>query len=82
MVLLVVFFIRAAFNAWQDWSFFLVMTSIKIMLSNNCLVLRDGSQVSVLAFEIVLGDILYIKSRDKLPVEVRFVEISTDVKFD
>ena len=82
IVLLAVFFIQAAFNAWQDWSSSRVMASIKNMLPDNCLVLRDGSQVSVVASEIVPGDILYIKSGDKLPADVRFAEISTDAKFD
>ena len=50
--------------------------------SDNCLVLRDGSQVSVVASEIVPGDILYIKSGNKLSADVWFVEISTGAKFD
>ncbi len=82
IVLLAVFFIQAAFNAWQDWSSSRVMASIKTMLPDSCLLLRDGAQVTVVASEIVPGDILYIKSGNKLPADVRFVEISTDAKFD
>ena len=82
IVLLAVFFIQAAFNAWQDWSSSRVMASITTMLPDNCLILRDGSQITVLATEIVPGDILYIKSGNKLPADVRFVEISSDAKFD
>jgi len=82
IVLLAVFFIQAAFNAWQDWSSSRVMASITTMLPDDCLVLRDGAQVTVVASEIVPGDILYIKSGNKLPADVRFVEISSDAKFD
>jgi sodium/potassium-transporting ATPase subunit alpha len=82
IVLLAVFFIQAAFNAWQDWSSSRVMASITTMLPDNCLVLRDGTQVTVVASEIVPGDVLYIKSGNKLPADVRFVEISSDAKFD
>lgn len=35
-----------------------------------------------IANEIVPGDILVIKSGNKLPADVRFVEISSDAKFD
>lgn len=82
IVLLAVFFIQAAFNAWQDWSSSRVMASISTMLPDSCHVLRDGNQVSVIASDIVPGDILYIKSGNKLPADVRFFEISSDAKFD
>ena len=82
IVLLAVFFIQAAFNAWQDWSSSRVMASITTMLPDNCLMLRDGHQTTVLASEIVPGDILFIKSGNKLPADVRLVEISSDAKFD
>ncbi|KAF4633510.1 hypothetical protein G7Y89_g4608 [Cudoniella acicularis] len=82
IVLLAVFFIQAAFNAWQDWSSSRVMASITTMLPDSCLLLRDGAQVTVVASDIVPGDILYIKSGNKLPADVRFIEISSDAKFD
>jgi sodium/potassium-transporting ATPase subunit alpha len=82
IVLLAVFFIQAAFNAWQDWSSSRVMASITTMLPDDCLLLRDGTQVTVVASDIVPGDILYIKAGNKLPADVRFVEISSDARFD
>lgn len=82
IVLFAVFVIQAAFNAWQDWSSSRVMASITTMLPDDCLMLRDGNQVTVVANEIVPGDFLYIKSGNKLPADVRFVEISSDARFD
>lgn len=81
-VLLAVFFIQAAFNAWQDWSSNRVMASITTMLPENSLVLRDGVKTTVVASGIVPGDVLFIKAGNKLPADVRFVEISSDAKFD
>ncbi|TAQ86068.1 hypothetical protein B7494_g5614 [Chlorociboria aeruginascens] len=82
IVLVAVFVIQAAFNAWQDFSSSRVMASITTMLPDNCLLRRDGGQVNVVASEIVPGDVLFIKSGNKLPADVRFVEISSDAKFD
>ncbi|KAE9367518.1 calcium ATPase [Stipitochalara longipes BDJ] len=82
IVLLAVFFIQAAFNAWQDWSSSRVMASITTMLPDSCLLLRDGTQVTVVASDIVPGDFLYIKAGNKLPADVRFIEISSDAKLD
>ncbi|KAM0146899.1 hypothetical protein ACHAQE_010494 [Botrytis cinerea] len=82
IVLLAVFFIQAAFNAWQDWSSSRVMASITTMLPDNCLLLRDGARVTVIASDIVPGDVLYLKAGNKLPADVRFIEMSSDAKFD
>ncbi|KAK1595475.1 Na,H/K antiporter P-type ATPase [Colletotrichum navitas] len=82
IVLLAVFFIQAAFNMWQDWSSSRVMNSIKTMLPENCMVIRDGQQTEIPADQIVPGDILIVKSGNKLPADVRFLKVSSDAKFD
>ena len=82
IVLLAVFFIQAAFNIWQDWSTSRVMASIKTMLPDSCIVIREGNQASLLAEQIVPGDILLVKAGNKLPADIRFVEVSSDAKFD
>lgn len=82
IVLFAVFLIQALFNAWQDWSSSRTMASITGMLPDESFVLRDGNRVELLATEIVPGDILYIKSGNKLPADVRFAEVSSDAKFD
>lgn len=82
IVLLAVFFIQAAFNAWQDWSSSRVMNSITNMLPDQCFLLRDGKQIDLVASEIVPGDVLFIKAGTKLPADGRFVEISSDARFD
>lgn len=58
------------------------MASITTMLPDHCIILRDAVQATVLASDIVPGDILYIKAGNKLPADVRLIEVSSDVKFD
>lgn len=82
IVLLAVFFIQAAFNMWQDWSSSRVMASIKNMIPEECLLIREGVQVSAMAADIVPGDVLLVKAGNKLPADVRFVQVSSDAKFD
>jgi len=81
-VLIAVWLIQAAFNAWQDWSTSRVMASIGTMLPDQCIVIRSGSQASVSALDLVPGDIIVIKQGNKLPADVRFVEVSSDAMFD
>jgi len=82
IVLLAVFLIQAAFNAWQDWSSSQVMASITTMLPGQCLVLRDGMQTAVSTVDVVPGDVVFIRQGNKLPADMRFVEISADAMFD
>jgi sodium/potassium-transporting ATPase subunit alpha len=72
----------SANELFPDWSSSKVMSSIKTMLPDQCLVLRDGYQQSVISSELVPGDILYVRLGDKLPADVRFIESSPDAKFD
>ena len=58
------------------------MSSIKNLLPDQCTVLRDGSQQHIVGTQIVPGDILRIKLGDKLPADVRFIEVSPDAKFN
>lgn len=81
IVLLAVFFIQAAFNAWQDWSTSRVMASITSMLPDQSTVIRDGKIEHILAVDIVPGDIVLIRAGSKLPADMRFIQMD-DGKFD
>ena len=82
IVLLIVFLIQGAFNAWQHWSSSKIMASITTMLPDHCLVVRDGNHAEVLAPDVVPGDVLCIKAGNKMPADVRLVDVSPDAKFD
>ncbi|KAI5284736.1 hypothetical protein KEM54_001110, partial [Ascosphaera aggregata] len=82
IVLLSVFVIQAAFNAWQDWSSSRVMASITTMLPDQCTVIRDGNSVVISALDLVPGDIVRVNRGDKLSCDLRFVAVVGDAKFD
>lgn len=44
--------------------------------------MRNGAQTTVPALDIVPGDVIQIKAGNKLPADIRFVEVSTDACFD
>ena len=58
------------------------MASIKEMLPEDCRVVRNGLQISTPASELVPGDIVFIKAGDKLPADLRFLQVSGDAKMD
>ena len=58
------------------------MASIKSLLPDECIVLRDGQQRNVAGSELVPGDVICVKSGDKLPADVRFINLTADAQFD
>ena len=58
------------------------MASIKGMLPADVMVLRDGRQVEIPAKNLVTGDIVQISLGNKLPADVRFIDVSSDLKLD
>jgi sodium/potassium-transporting ATPase subunit alpha len=58
------------------------MASIKNLLPDECTVIRDGTQRRIMGSELVPGDVLHIKMGDKLPADIRFVQVTPDGKFD
>ena len=58
------------------------MASIKGMLPSDVLVLRDGSQTKVPAKELVPGDLVTISMGEKVPADLKLIEVSADLQFD
>ena len=50
--------------------------AIKAMLSPQALVLRDGHKLDIEASLLVPGDIIFLKSGDKVPADVRLVDVN------
>jgi sodium/potassium-transporting ATPase subunit alpha len=82
IVLGLVWVIQAAFSFWQDFSSSRVMASITGMLPDQCVVLRDGQQTQINGVDVVPGDMLRVTIGNRLPADVRFVEVSPDARFD
>ena len=82
VVLLVVVFLQAAFNAWQDFSTSRVMASIQDMLPADVVVLRDGVQTSLPAASLVPGDLVQLVMGQKVPADVKLIDVSGELRFD
>ncbi|WWC64599.1 uncharacterized protein I303_107210 [Kwoniella dejecticola CBS 10117] len=81
-VLLIVIIVQTAFNAWQDFSTGRVMASISGLLPSAVLVLRNSIQTQLPAKDLVPGDIIYVSLGNKLPADIRFIDVSSDLKMD
>ncbi|KAF2239689.1 calcium ATPase [Viridothelium virens] len=77
IIIAIVWAVQAFFAFYQE-----LMASITSLLPDECIVLRDGQQKNVAGPEIILGDIIYIKSGNKLAADVRFISLTADAQFD
>jgi magnesium-transporting ATPase (P-type) len=50
--------------------------AIKAMLTSNALVVRAGQRIAVEAEMLVPGDIVFIQSGDRVPADLRLIEVS------
>jgi sodium/potassium-transporting ATPase subunit alpha len=82
VVKLLVIIVSATFYAWVDWHASRIMKSIKTLVAQEAVVTRDGKHQTVLSASLVVGDLVTLSMGDRVPADLRLVEVSTDVKFD
>ena len=81
ILFIIVIFLQAAFEAFQDWSSGQVMKSIKNMMPSEATVIRDGVECKIPVTDIVIGDIVILTNGSKVPADILIIE-SHDLKFD
>jgi len=73
-VILAVVIINALIGFIQEGKAERALESIRQMLSLEAVVIRDGKKQTIEAEELVPGDIVLLKSGDKLPADIRLVQ--------
>lgn len=73
ILVLIVIFLQAIFNAFQDWSTSRTMKSILDLLPAKTRVLRNGAMISLPSTELVAGDIVHLSSKSIPVSSIMFV---------
>ena len=58
------------------------MQSITAMLPESCCLVREGREIQLGALDIVPGDILLLKAGNRIPADVRYIQVSHDMTID
>lgn len=58
------------------------MKSILNLLPSECFVIRDGVVHKMPASKLVVGDLVQIKLGNKVPADLRLLQVTNDLKFD
>merc|ERR1712131_568429 len=81
IVLSAVVIITGVFQYFQEAKSSKIMESFKNMVPQQALVIRGGEKKTLVAREIVLGDIIEVKGGDKIPADIRVIQ-SNGMKVD
>jgi P-type Ca2+ transporter type 2C len=73
-VILAVIIVNAVIGFIQEGKAEKALEGIRKMLSLNAVVIRDGGKQTINADELVPGDIVKLKSGDKVPADIRLLE--------
>ncbi|KAG0314323.1 hypothetical protein BG000_005577, partial [Podila horticola] len=82
ILVMFVIFLQASFSAFQDFSTAKVMSSIMDMIPSECTVFRDGQLVKIPASGLVIGDRVHLSLGNKVPADLRLIQVSNDARFD
>nr|CAD7395854.1 unnamed protein product [Timema cristinae] len=74
LVLAAVVIITGMFSYFQERKSSKIMESFKSMVPQFATVVREGEKITLRAEELVRGDVVEIKSGDRVPADVRIVE--------
>ena len=58
------------------------MKSIKKLVADETTVIRDGQRQIIPATNVVVGDVVVLSMGDRVPADLRLVQVSSDLKFD
>ncbi|CAG5135194.1 unnamed protein product, partial [Candidula unifasciata] len=76
IVLTAVVLVTGIFSYYQEAKSSRIMDSFKNMVPQYALVVRGGHKMSILAEEIVVGDIVEVKFGDRVPADIRIISAS------
>lgn len=76
IVLAVVVIATGCFSYYQDAKSSRIMDSFKNLIPAYATVIRDGEKNSILAEELVLGDVVEVRAGDGIPADIRIVKCS------
>ncbi|KAJ3078622.1 hypothetical protein HDU99_000469, partial [Rhizoclosmatium hyalinum] len=80
-ILIGVAFMNASIEFYQQQKSAAILESFLNMIPAQCYVIRDSQTQQISAKDLVLGDIVVIRSGDKIPADV-FILAATDLKVD
>ena len=82
IVIIVIVLLSGLFSFIQNKKSGEIMDSFKSFSAASVMVVRDGQQITINAIDVVRGDVVLIKTGEKVPVDMRIFVIEGDLQLD
>ncbi|RKO83014.1 E1-E2 ATPase-domain-containing protein [Blyttiomyces helicus] len=82
ILLIAVIIISATFYALVDFNASKIMASIRGLVAEEAIVIRNGVKQEIKAEDVTVGDLVVLSLGQRVPADLRLVEVSSDLKFD
>ncbi|KAH6562071.1 hypothetical protein BASA50_004195 [Batrachochytrium salamandrivorans] len=82
ILIFTIIFVSAGFYAFVDWNASRIMKSIQSLMAESATVLRDGIRQDIPAIDVVVGDVVCLSLGQRVPADLRIVDMTSDLKFD
>jgi Ca2+-transporting ATPase len=76
LVIWILILVNAGFSFWREHHTQQAMLALRKLLPAHARLIRDGSETSILAEDIVPGDVLVLAEGDSIPADARVIEAS------
>jgi P-type Ca2+ transporter type 2C len=73
-VILGIVFLVAVIGFFQEYKAERAMEALREMVAPEADVMRDGKMSTIPAYDLVLGDVVYLEAGDKVPADCRIIE--------
>ncbi|EAR95129.1 Na,H/K antiporter P-type ATPase alpha subunit family protein (macronuclear) [Tetrahymena thermophila SB210] len=81
IIIVIVIFMTGGITFMQNAKSEALMESFKNLMPQDCIVIRDGKELKISAEKLVVGDVVRVKSGDKVPADIRILT-SNEMKVD
>ncbi|KAG9319520.1 hypothetical protein KVV02_001854 [Mortierella alpina] len=82
ILLIFVVLLQVSFSLFQDYYAANAMISVLNLIPRECCVCRDGHYIKILASNLVVGDRVSLSLGNKVPADMRLIQVSNNTRFD
>jgi len=73
-ILLMIVVLNALIGFYQEWKAENILASLKALVVNKCIVIREGKTIEIFADDLVPGDLVKLTEGDGIPADIRLID--------
>jgi Ca2+-transporting ATPase len=74
VILLIIVVLNALIGFYQEWKAENILASLKTLVANKCIVIREGNTIEIFADDLVPGDLVKLSEGDGIPADIRLID--------